>query len=161
MDQPALFDREPQGEAGPAELPPRIGPKRLRQAVRNQVEFQDCSLDELLPEDHEARIVWAYVCSLDLSDLRQPIQAVEGGPGQAPADPRILLALWLYSTLRGVGSARELDRLCEQHVAYRWICGGVSMNYHTLSGLRSWHQAPRSKTKDPRPKPQDLRPNPP
>jgi len=48
----------------------------------------------------------------------------DGGPGQAPADPRILLALWLYATLRGVGSARELNRLCEQHVAYRWICGG-------------------------------------
>jgi transposase len=71
--------------------------------------------------------------------LRQPIQAVEGGPGQAPADPRILLALWLYATLRGVGSARELDRLCEQHVAYRWICGGVSMNYHTLSDFRTGH----------------------
>jgi transposase len=139
MDQAGLFDREPRGEAGPAELPLRIGPKRLRQAVRNQVEFQECSLDELLPEGHEARIVWAYVCSLDLSELQQPIQAVEGGPGQAPADPRILLALWLYATLRGVGSARELDRLCEQHVAYRWICGGVSMNYHTLSDFRTGH----------------------
>lgn len=139
MDQPALFEGEPRGEAGPAELPPRIGPKRLRQAVRNQVEFQECSLDELLPEEHEARIVWAYVCSLDLSELQRRIQAVEGGPGQAPADPRILLALWLYATLRGVGSARELNRLCAQHVAYRWICGGVSMNYHTLSDFRTGH----------------------
>jgi len=49
--------------------------------VRNQVEFQECSLDELLPEEHEARIVWAYVCSLDLAELHQRIQAVEGGPG--------------------------------------------------------------------------------
>ncbi len=140
MDQGALFDGGPGEEIQPAQtLPPRIGPKRLRAAVRNQVEFQQCSLDELLPEEHEARIVWDYVCSLDLSELHQPIQAVEGGPGQAPADPRILLALWLYATLRGVGSARELNRLCEQHVAYRWICGGVSMNYHTLSDFRTQH----------------------
>ena len=140
MDQEALFDRGPQDEARPAEpLPPRIGPKRMRHAIRNQIEFQQCAVDDLLPEDHPARIVWAYVCSVDLSELSERIQAVDGGPGQAPADPRILLALWLYATLRGVGSARELNRLCEQHIAYRWICGGVSMNYHTLSDFRSQH----------------------
>jgi transposase len=93
----------------------------------------------LLPEDHEARIVWAYVCGLDLSELQQRIQAVAGGPGQAPADPRILMTLWLYATLRSVGSARELNRLCQYHAAYRWICGGVSMNYHTLSDFRTEH----------------------
>ena len=140
MDQGALFDRgdDAAGQAKEGQ-PPRIGPKRLRHAVRNQIEFQQCSLDELLPEEHEARIVWDYVCGLDLSELRARIQAVEGGPGQAPADPRILLALWLYATLRGVGSARELNRLCQQHAAYRWICGGVSMNYHTLADFRTQH----------------------
>jgi len=140
MGQEELFDRGPQEEGRPpAPLPPRIGPKRMRYAVRNQVEFQQCAVDDLLPEDHPARIVWAYVCSVDLSELCERIQAVEGGPGQAPADPRILLALWLYATLRGVGSARELNRLCQLHAAYRWICGGVSMNYHTLSDFRSEH----------------------
>jgi len=79
------------------------------------------------------------VLSLDLTELYERIQAVESGPGQAPADPRILLCLWLYATLRGVGSARELNRLCRRHAAYRWICGGVSMNYHTLSDFRSQH----------------------
>jgi transposase len=142
MDKGALFDKGPQEDARLAEpLPPRVGPKRLRHALRDQIEFQHCSLDELLPEEHEARIVWDYVCGLDLSELRQRIQAVEGGPGQAPADPRILLALWLYATLRGVGSARELNRLCQHHAAYRWICGGVSMNYHTLSDFRTQHVA--------------------
>ena len=140
MDQGALFDRGMDDGAGQTHpQPPRIGPKRLRHAVRNQIEFQECSLDELLPQEHEARIVWEYVCRLDLSPLYQGIQAVEAGPGQAPADPRILVALWLYATLRGVGSARELNRLCVHHAAYRWICGGVSMNYHTLSDFRTQH----------------------
>ena len=140
MDQGALFDRGSREEGQPSEaLPPRLGPKRLRHAVRDQVEFQECSLDELLPEDHQARIVWDYVCGLDLSELTERIQAVEDGPGRAPAESRILLALWLYATLRGVGSARELNRLCQQHVAYRWICGGVSINYHTLSDFRTQH----------------------
>lgn len=138
MDQNALFDAGPRGEAGSAEpLSPRAGARRLRHAVRNQVEFQECALDELLAEDHQARIVWDYVSGLDLSELHERIQAVEGGPGQAPADPRILLALWLYATLRGVGSARQLNQLCRDHLAYRWICGHVSMNYHGLSSFRS------------------------
>ena len=106
MDQGRLFDGERPEGANPAQpLPPRIGAKRMRHAVRNQVEFQPCSLDELLPDEHKARIVWAYVCGLDLSGLHQRIQAVEDGPGQAPAEPRIFMALWLYATLRGVGSA--------------------------------------------------------
>lgn len=139
MNQNVLFEKGPCEAPHPGEPAPRVGPRRMRHAVRNQVEFQECSLDELLPEDHPARIVWEYVCGLDLSELERRIQAVEGGPGQAPADPRILLALWLYATLRGVGSARELNRLCVDHTAYRWICGGVSMNYHTLSDFRTQH----------------------
>ena len=75
----------------------------MRCAIRSS--FRSARSTSLLPEEHQARIVWAYVCGLDLSELRGRIQAVEGGPGQAPADPRILLALWLYATLRGVGSA--------------------------------------------------------
>ncbi len=139
MDRSDLFDLGEDGGVQRAETPPRTGPRRLRHAVRDQIEFQECSLDDLLSEEHEARIIWDYVCGLDLSELRARIQAVEGGPGQAPADPRILLALWLYATLRAVGSARELNRLCGEHVAYRWICGGVSMNYHTLSDFRTAH----------------------
>ncbi len=91
------------------------------------------------PKTIKPRIVWSYVDSLDLAELFERIQAVAAGPGQAPPDPRILLSLWLYATLRGVGSARELNRLCQFHAAYRWICGGVSMNYHTLSDFRTGH----------------------
>jgi len=142
MDEKLLFER-PEGDSPghSAESTPRGGRRRLRCAVRNQIEFQECSLDELLAEDHQARLVWSYVEELDLSSVYGEIQAVEGGPGHPPADPRILFALWLYATLRGVGSARELDRLCQDHVAYRWICGGVSMNYHSLSDFRTRHVA--------------------
>ena len=97
------------------------------------------ALDALLPEDHRARIVWDYVQGLDLSALYQKVLAVEGGKGRTPADPRILLALWLYATVEGVGSARALDRLCQEHVAYQWLAGDVPMNYHTLADFRTAH----------------------
>jgi transposase len=99
------------------------------------------SLDSLLPEDHRARLVWEYVQGLALGPLYEPIRAVEGRAGRDTIDPQILLALWLYATLEGVGSARALARLCEQHLAYQWLCGGVSVNYHTLSDFRTAHPA--------------------
>jgi transposase len=98
-------------------------------------------LDSLIPESHQARTVWSFVEALDLSGWYAQIRVVEGGVGRTAIDPKILLALWLYATLDGVGSARELARLCDEHIAYRWICGGVSVNYHTLSDFRSDAQA--------------------
>src|SRR5437667_7642407 len=88
------------------------GTPRLRYANREQAEMRVCSLDELLPADHEARQVWAYVAGLDLSAVLAKIKAVEGGAGANATDPRILFSLWLYATLRKIGSARELDRRC-------------------------------------------------
>lgn len=99
--------------------------------------MQMAALESLLPEEHPARVVWEYVEGLDLSSLHESIRAVEGRPGRDALDPRIPMALWLYATLEGVGSARQLDRLCEDHVAYQWICGGVSVNYHTLADFRT------------------------
>ena len=112
---------------------------RLRQPERAQPELRCLALDELLPPDHPARPAWAFAAGLDLSPLYADIKAVEGHPGNTPIDPRLLFALWLYATIDGVGSARELDRLCEEHAAYRWLCGGVGVNYHTLADFRVAH----------------------
>lgn len=113
------------------------GTPRLRIPRRDQVEIQWASLDQMLEPDHEARIVWAAVCGLDLSAWLNEIKAVEGQAGRDATDPRLLVALWVYATLQGVGSGRELARLCEKHLAYQWLCGGVTVNYHLLSDFRS------------------------
>jgi len=132
---PALFDVP----AVPGPEPGASGAPRMQRPDRYQMRMQVQSLDALLPEDHRARLVWEYVEGLDMTPLYQQIRAVEGRAGRDPIDPRILMGLWLYATLDGVGSAREVDRLCEAHVAYQWICGGVSVNYHTLSDFRVDH----------------------
>ena len=111
---------------------------RVHRPDRLQVQLRAVHLDGLIPEEHTARAVWTYVEGLDLeqSPLYERIRAIEGGSGRTPIDPRILLALWLYATLDGVGSARKIERLCDDHVVYQWICGGVSVNYHTLADFR-------------------------
>jgi transposase len=93
-------------------------------------------LDNLLEDSHQARLVWQFVGGMDLSPLYERIKAVEGHPGRPPADPALLVALWLYATLEGIGSARYLDYLCTHHNAFRWLCGGVSVNYHSLADFR-------------------------
>jgi transposase len=115
------------------------GKPRLRMAERRQVELRRVALDDLVPEDHRVRMVWRFAEGLDLSALTADIKAVEGRPGHPPADPRILVALWLFATSDGVGSARELAKLCEEHTAYQWLCGGVSVNPCTLADFRVGH----------------------
>jgi len=126
---PAGMDRDPS-------VPPI---PRVERPNRAQLELRPVDLDGLLPADHRARLVWDFVEGLDLSPLYAAIRAVEGSAGRPAIDPAILTALWLYATLEGVGSARALDRLCDQHDAYRWLAGGVSVNDHTLADFRVAH----------------------
>jgi transposase len=93
-------------------------------------------LESLLPADHQARAVWTFVDRLDLGDFYERIRSREGKAGRPATDPQIFLALWIYATLDGVGSAREIERLCQYHLAYQWICGGVNVNHHSLSDFR-------------------------
>ena len=136
--QGVLFE-VPAGDVAPTSKEQPVGTPRLKRADRRQIVCLPHALDDLLPEDHEARIIWAYVEGLDLTPLHNTILAVEGHAGRSAADRQIFMALWLYATLKGVGSARQLAELCEHHVAYRWICGGVSVNHHTLSDFRTAH----------------------
>ena len=103
------------------------------------MELRSVDLESLLALDHAARAVWEFVESLDLSPLYAKVQSVEGGAGRPATDPQIYMALWLYATIEGVGSARALERLTGHHDAYRWILGGVPVNHHSLSDFRVRH----------------------
>jgi transposase len=112
---------------------------RFIRADRLQTRWDFIDLEALLPSDHRARIVVRFVESLDLSVLYAAIKSREGEPGRPPPDPAVLLALWLYATIEGVGSARQLERLAERDLAYRWIAGGVALNHHGLADFRVAH----------------------
>ena len=134
MKQDGLFNDLPETAAsGECEVE---GKPRLREPVRDQIELRAVDLESLIGEDHPARLIWAYVEKLDLSELENAIKSREGRPGHPAITPRLMLGLWLYATSRGVGSARSLARLCESEDSYRWMCGGVSVNYHTLADFR-------------------------
>jgi len=136
-----LFEGLPAGGEAKAASALRAGRARVRMPNREQVELRPMSLQALLPEGHRARLVWAWVERQELGALYAPIKVREGGVGRSAIAPEIMLALWLYATLEGVGSARELSRLVLEHDAYRWISGGVQVNHHSLSDFRVGHGA--------------------
>jgi transposase len=107
-----------------------IGPDRA------QLRWEMVDLDSQLPDDHRARLVWAFVEGLDLGEFYDRIKARNEVAGRPATDPQVVLAVWLYATMEGIGSARAIDRLCQQHAAYRWLCGGAPINHDLLATFR-------------------------
>jgi transposase len=124
------------GERAPRPEKPKTA-ARVLMPNRLQLELRASDLESLLPEGHRARLVWGYVERQNLAGLYAGIKSVEGGAGRPAIAPEILFALWLFATLEGVGSARGIARLTQEHDAYRWICGGVQVNYRTVADFRS------------------------
>jgi len=120
-----------------SEPDPELRRLRLRQANRHDVVSVPARLEDLIPQGHLARLIWEVVGRLDLSPFYARIRVFEGEPGAPAIDPRILITLWLYALSQGVSSAREIDELRVTHIAYIWICGGVGLNYHTISDFRT------------------------
>lgn len=131
-----LFEDLPEQHPVPSESG-AVGRVRLRQPVRDTVRLEVFDLDGLIEADHPARAIWAYAERADFSAFTARVKAREGHPGQAQTAPHLLLALWLYAISDGVGSARELSGLCTRAPAYRWLCGGLTVNHHALSDFRS------------------------
>jgi transposase len=80
------------------------------------------------------------VSRLDLSEFYDCIASVEGEAGRSAFDPLMLISVWVYGYSRGIGSAREISRLCETDPAFEWLTGYQSINAHTLSDFRVAHK---------------------
>src|ERR1700723_933019 len=115
------------------------GAVRLRKPERRQLAMVVQCADDLVRALHPVRTVMALVEQLDVSGFCEPIRAREGVASRDATDPRLLVGLWLYACVRGIGSARELARRCEESAPFRWMCGGVNVNHHLLSDFRCDH----------------------
>ena len=114
---------------------------RLRVPERRQMAMVVQCPDDLVAATHPVRMVMAVVERLEVSRFFEPIKAREGLAGRDATDPRLLVGLWLYACIRGIGSARELARRCAESAAFRWLCGGVTVNHRLLSDFRGDHGA--------------------
>ena len=122
------------------DLKPTPAAKRLKRIDRSQVCWGAIDIEKLIEPDHPARGIWAMVMQLDLTELEDKIRSVEGRAGQSSYDPRMLMALWIYSYSEGIGSARELSRMCEYEPGCQWLTAMTEVNYHTLADFRGQHK---------------------
>ena len=128
------------GNENAAAEPVRPEELRFRRPNRSQTRLVPCTLDETIPASHHVRVIWDLVERLDLSAFMAGLKVQRGRAGRSATDVRLLVSLWLWASTDGVGSAREIARLCQAHDAYRWLCGGVEVNYHALSDFRVEHE---------------------
>lgn len=140
MLQSALTMEETTIEPGVKVAPSHLRGIRVKRPVRNQTEMIVRDLDSLVAEDHPVRAIWEFLGRLDLSAFYQSIKVALDKPGRPASDPQVLLALWVYATVEGIGSARRLAKLTEEHDVYRWLRGGVPVDYHLLAEFRVTHQ---------------------
>jgi transposase len=124
------------GNAAPAASPK----PRVRAVEREQFRMLNVDIDRLIAADHPARAIWELVGRLDLSLFYDSVKAVEGGAGQPPFDPRLMVSLWVYGLSRGISSARELAEWCEWEPGMQWLSGMDAVNYHSLSTFRVGHE---------------------
>lgn len=113
---------------------------RVKKPIRNQAEMLVRDLDSLIADDHPVRAMWDFLSKLDLSAFYASIRVAFDQAGRPASDPQVLLALWIYATVEGIGSTRRLDALSHEHDVYRWLRGGVPVDYHLLSDFRMIHQ---------------------
>lgn len=141
MGAKTLFGEDLGGCEGQKPAKSEGGEARVKRPDRRQSLLRPQVLDRLIPVDHRARAIVKLVDSLDLSAFYAAVKARGTEPGRPATDPAMLIALWLFATSEGIGSGRQLERLCDRDDAYRWICGGVQVNYHTLTDFRVAHAA--------------------
>jgi transposase len=106
---------------------------RVTVPVRNQGEIQFVMPEDALPPEHPARVLWSVISRLDLSAFLADAGAFEGGSGRPTTSPRMLLTLWTDAISRGVGSAREIERLTRSDAGYRWIVGDQRPSRTTIA----------------------------
>src|SRR5450755_2682429 len=108
--QDALFSgTDAPGTCNQSMEPGLRGIARMRLADRSQVGMQICSIDELIPPDHQVRIIWDAVCQMDLSGFAAPIQSREFTEGRPANDVRVMAGLWLWAAVNNVARGRLLD----------------------------------------------------
>jgi transposase len=98
-------------------------------------------VERFIEPEHPVRAIWELAGRLKLEGFYAPIEAVEGGAGRTPWDPRLLVSLWIYAYSRGISSAREIARRCTYEPAFQWLCGLEAINHRTLSDFRVDHDA--------------------
>jgi transposase len=143
-EQAILIEAEASGagaqEQSKGQAEPRTPPK-IKRIDRDQSAFVSVWVENLVGADDKVRAIWDLTGRMDLSRLYEKIVSRKGEAGQAAEDPRLLIAIWVWSYSEGVGSSRQVEHLIEQEPALMWLCGLRTISHATLANFRKDHKA--------------------
>jgi transposase len=112
------------------------GPVKYIRVDRSQLSWGALDVEQLIPANHPARIIWDVSGRLDLSAFEQHSKSMEGSAGRPCWSPQVLVSIWVYAYSIGVASARAIERLMEHEPGMRWLAGNQVVNHHTLADFR-------------------------
>lgn len=101
----------------------------------NRDQMMMCSLDSFVDKESDARLIDAFVNSLDLEDLKIT-KAKAASEGRPAYDPRSMLKLYIYGAEHSIRSSRKLAEACRVNVEVRWLIEGVTPDFRTISDFR-------------------------
>lgn len=103
---------------------------------RSQIRWDQFDVEELIPQNHPARVIWEVSGKFDLQRFESGKKTREDEAGRPCWAPRLLASIWIYSYTLGVASARAIERMMAYEPGLRWLAGAEVINHHTLSDFR-------------------------
>ena len=110
------------------------------QIVREQITLFQPTLDDMIPQDHEVRLLDETLRTLDWSAWEASYK--RGGAGQPPIHPRVLAGIWLYAMMRRIRTSRPLEYACRHNVDFMWLAEGRTPDHTTLATFFSKNKEP-------------------
>ena len=99
----------------------------------NRNQMMMCSWDSFVDPESIARLIDAFVNSLDLTKYEVKEAAKEGRPAY---DPKGMYKLYIYGNRKGIRSSRKLAESCKVNLEVKWMLGGVEPDFRTISDFR-------------------------
>lgn len=92
------------------------------------------SLDQIVGQDNEVRIIDLFVDGINLADFKFVIKTTaEGRPAYHPKD---LLKLYVYGYLNHIRSSRHLEKECHRNIELMWLLKELAPDHNTISNFR-------------------------
>jgi transposase len=105
---------------------------------RDQVYLLPPSVADWLPEDHLAWFVLDAVDEMDLASFYAGYRS--DGWGAAAHDPKMMVALVLYSYCLGIRSSRQIERACHVDIGFKVVAANQCPDHTTIARFRQRHQ---------------------
>lgn len=100
---------------------------------QHQLTLLPASLEEMIPENHVARVVDKTIDKMKVTPL---FEKYEGG-GASSFHPVMMLKVIIYAYVDKIYSCRKIAKACRENIIYMWLSGKQTPDFMTINRFRS------------------------